>query len=158
MTIGFSFGPAAYAIQFGWFLEWLIQLKQGKLDNDELCELKYFFNDGWAVPDVLCWLIHSFIDKKQKFRVYLEGAHQAFLTTLVVIVCNNSPSIRIKTTFSVNTIPIPFIEKHKQVFIFVILFLFSFFNCSTSFNQLALHTFSYLWIMRITTHNDIPLA
>ena len=53
---------------------------------------KKIFNGGWAVLDILCSLIHSlihwFIDSliKKNFRVYLEHAHPAFLTTIVVLV------------------------------------------------------------------------
>ena len=59
--------------------------------------LQFFLNNQlikcfWT--DLLCRLIHWFIDWLKKirdnFRVYLERAHPAFLTTLVVLVLIDS--------------------------------------------------------------------
>ena len=53
-------------------------------------EWHQLFNGGWAVLDILCWFIHWLIkwlkEIRDNFRVYLECAHPAFLTTLVVLV------------------------------------------------------------------------
>ena len=82
---------------FSWFpilfpLKDTIQLK--KNDNLKLhfwrnvtkTHVWWVLNGGWAVLDILCQLIDSLIDFKKNFWLYLERAHPAFLTTLVVLV------------------------------------------------------------------------
>ena len=65
------------------------------INSPSMLDLIYqrtLFNGGWAVLDILCWLIHWLIHRlilkrfRNNFRVYLERAHPAFLTTIVVLV------------------------------------------------------------------------
>ena len=63
-----------------------ILMKWYKVENLVYQDVKFytfeFSNEMWNVLDILCSFIDSFIQKnRDNFRVYLERAHQAFLTT-----------------------------------------------------------------------------